>query len=185
MPGHDEVVHWNRNSGRDLHPLKNRAFPRHTITPSAQSALRSMDCVASLAMTMCESRRDKLTRRANQPNPVQPSPKKYSAFAVGQITATDSPIPSRSEGRSPSSRTLGRVAVDAAASARKVIAGRFAVSDRRRADDGADPPSLKLRRSGTKLVEVFGAGGRVRQNRVVLAPVAGVKSAEARQPNRA
>jgi hypothetical protein len=51
-------------------------------------------------------------RRANQQNPVQPSSKKYSAFAVGQITAKDSRILSREEGRWPSSRTLGQVAVD-------------------------------------------------------------------------
>jgi hypothetical protein len=44
--------------------------------------------------------------------PVQSSHKKYSAFAVGQITAKDSRILSREEGRWPSSRTLGQVAVD-------------------------------------------------------------------------
>jgi hypothetical protein len=48
-----------------------------------------------------------------------------------------------------------------------------------------NPPSLKLRRTGTKPVEAFGADGRVRQNRVVLAPVAGVKPAEVFRPNRA
>jgi hypothetical protein len=43
---------------------------------------------------------------------VQPLREKYSAFAVGQITAKDSHILSREEGRWPSSRTLGQVAVD-------------------------------------------------------------------------
>jgi hypothetical protein len=37
------------------------------------------------------------------------------------------------------------------------------------------PPSLKLRRTGTKPVEAFGVDGCVRQNRVVPTPVAGVK----------
>ena len=56
----------------------------------------------------------------------------------------------------------------------------FPVSDRTaRRTNGADPPSLKLRRTWHKPVE---ASWRRRccgrQNRVVLAPVAGVKSAE-------
>ena len=37
----------------------------------------------------------------------------------------------------------------------------------------------------TWLVEVFGGGSCVRQNRVVLAPVAGVKLMEIVEPNRA
>ena len=48
--------------------------------------------------------------------PVQPRPQKYSTSSRPQITLTTSAIPSREEGRWPSSRTLGRVAVDAAAS---------------------------------------------------------------------
>jgi hypothetical protein len=49
---------------------------------------------------------------------------KDSAFAVGQIISTSSPILSRYKGRWPSSRTLGQDAVDAAASGANVIAGR-------------------------------------------------------------
>ncbi len=65
------------------------------------------------------------------------------------------------------------------------LQGGLPVSDRhhvRRATP--NPPSLKLRRTGTKPVETFCVGVCVRQNRVVLAPVAGAKFAEARQPNR-
>jgi hypothetical protein len=47
---------------------------------------------------------------------VQSHPQKYSASRETQITPTTPAIPSREEGRWPSSRTLGRVAVDAAAS---------------------------------------------------------------------
>src|SRR5260370_35145085 len=47
-----------------------------------------------------------------------------------------------------------------------------------------NPPAPKLRRTGTKPVEAFGVDGCVRQSRVVLAPVAGVKSAETYRPNR-
>ena len=48
--------------------------------------------------------------------PVQPSREKFPAFAVGQIKTTIVAILSHSEGRWPSSRTLGQVVVDAAAS---------------------------------------------------------------------
>jgi hypothetical protein len=48
--------------------------------------------------------------------PVQPRPQKYSTSSRPQITSKTPAIPSREEGRWPSSRTLGRVAVDAAAS---------------------------------------------------------------------
>jgi hypothetical protein len=93
------------------------------------SASGAMDSFASLAMTMWRE-------QARQIDPtgkslpvfrdvrVQPILKKYSAFAVGQITATDSRILSRKEGRWPSSRTLGRAAVDATALRARRIAGR-------------------------------------------------------------
>jgi hypothetical protein len=45
-------------------------------------------------------------------NGVKPGKQKYSASPIGQITGTNLAIPSHSEGRRPSSRTLGRVAVD-------------------------------------------------------------------------
>ena len=97
--------------------------------------------------------------------PVQPRLKKYSASPLPQITPTNPAIPSRLEGRWPSSRTLGRVAVDAAASgAWWCWQGGPEVRERtQRADDWR---------------------GCVRQSRVVLAPVAGVKPAEERRPNR-
>jgi hypothetical protein len=65
-----------------------------------------------------------------------------------------------------SSRNAGRDVVDASASARKAIAGRGQTRERFAA------------------CETNGAS-RVRQNRVVLTPVAGAKSAEACRPNRA
>jgi hypothetical protein len=40
----------------------------------------------------------------------------------------------------------------------------------RRQTSGADPPSLKLRRTGTRPVEAFGVDGRGRRSRVVLTP---------------
>ena len=54
------------------------------------------------------------------------SPLKKIFLFSGDPKSVQNSSPSRpEEGRWPSSRTLGRVAVDAAASARKVIAGRF------------------------------------------------------------
>jgi hypothetical protein len=48
------------------------------------------------------------------------------------------------------------------------------------------PPSPGFRRKGTRPGEAsWQRRGRVRQNRVVLTPVAGAKSAEASRPNRA
>jgi hypothetical protein len=62
-----------------------------------------------------------------------------------------------------------------------VFAGRSSVSERRRARRTTLlSPSTKLRRTCTSLAKRLAKTGRVRQNRVVLAPVAGVKSAEAR-----
>jgi hypothetical protein len=69
--------------------------------------------------------------------PVQRPQQKYSASRETQITPTSQAIPSREEGRWPSSRTLGRVAVDAAASdargvRRAVIRERTSRADERR-----------------------------------------------------
>jgi hypothetical protein len=69
--------------------------------------------------------------------PVQSSLKKYTSSRATQITLTNPAIPSREEGRWPSSRTLGRVAVDAAASGargvrRAVIRERASRADERR-----------------------------------------------------
>jgi hypothetical protein len=44
-------------------------------------------------------RRKNFACRANHPKPVKPASRKYSAFAVGQITATSSPHPGPQEGR--------------------------------------------------------------------------------------
>jgi hypothetical protein len=49
-------------------------------------------------------------------NHVKPRNQKYSASRLTQLTRKTPAIPSRGEGRWPSSLTLGRVAVDAAAS---------------------------------------------------------------------
>jgi hypothetical protein len=87
------------------------------------------------------------------------------------------PVPE--EGRWPSSRTLGWDAVDAAASGAQLFSqGGFSRerSNGVRTND-ASTLLLKLGRqhmAGQGLVEA----ARVRQNRVVLAPVAGAKSAE-------
>jgi SBF-like CPA transporter family (DUF4137) len=56
----------------------------------AQPGLRS--CFAGRARTIRCRGRDRTTRRANQQKSVQPSREKYSAFAVGQITATTPPV---------------------------------------------------------------------------------------------
>ena len=107
-----------------------------------------------------------IARQANQQIPVQPSFKKYSAMLVGQIISTSLRHPVPQEGRWPSSQTLGWDAVDAAASGANEIAGQASVCER---STGA----IDERRCG------------VRQSRVVLAPVAGVKLAEVHEPNRA
>jgi hypothetical protein len=88
------------------------------------------------------------------------------------------PIPSREEGRWPSSRTLGRVAVDAAAPGARGVrrAGfreRISRADERRLNASA-MASVGRHSAGWS----FGGGSCVRQNRVVLAPVAGVKPAQ-------
>jgi hypothetical protein len=68
-------------------------------------ALRS--CFASRASEISRPGRDKTTRRANHPKPVQPSAQKYFAFAVGQITDLTSPVSPDERGGSRSSRTCG------------------------------------------------------------------------------
>jgi hypothetical protein len=91
--------------------------------------------------------------------PVQSPPKKYTSSRETQITLTTPAIPSRLEGRWPSSRTLGRDAVDAAASGAWLC--------------WQGGPNVRER---TQRVDDW--RGCVRQKRVVLAPVAGVKPAE-------
>ena len=105
-----------------------------------------------------------LIRRANQQKLASPLcknisvfPKSKSGYVIGY------PVPLR--GALASVTNAGRVAVDAAASGvtRDGRAGFQSVSGRRHADERCCC---------------------VRQNRVVPAPVAGVKFAEARRPNR-
>src|SRR6476660_9139002 len=72
--------------------------------------------------------------------PVQSRPQKYSASRETQITLTHPAILSRLEERWPSSRTLGRVAVDAAASGawRRSQGGLWFVSGRSVQTTGAE-----------------------------------------------
>jgi hypothetical protein len=55
-----------------------------------------------------------------------------------------------------------------------MFAGRLSVSDRQRVDERRLNASARTSAGRTWLVEWFGEGSCVRQNRVVLAPVAGV-----------
>jgi hypothetical protein len=90
------------------------------------------------------------------------------------------------EGRRPSSRTLGWDAVDAAASGANEIAGRLAVSGHRAPDERRYfRPCWRFRRACPPK-PLAKADGCVRQNRVVPAPVAGVKLpvATSIQPDR-
>jgi hypothetical protein len=119
---------------------------------------------------ICESGRANLPSRFNVICPVQSLSQKYSSSHFPQITRGVGHRHERWDGMRWTRQC--RRAMESQ--------GRFKpVSGRQRARRTAlNPPSLKLRRTGTKPVEAFGAGGCVRQNRVVLAPVAGVKSAE-------
>ncbi len=66
-----------------------------------------------------------------------------------------------------------------------MFAGRFSVSDRQRVDERRLNASAKTSAGRKWRVGWVGEGSCVRQNRVVLAPVAGVKSAEVfAKPNR-
>ena len=103
--------------------------------------------------------RDKSTRRANQRSqrkPVQPSCKKYFAFAVGQISSTSSPRPFPARGALAIVTNAGWDAVDAAASGAKLV--------RRAASRREQTTARKMNDTSC-----------VRQNRVVPTPVAGAK----------
>jgi len=65
-----------------------------------------------------------LLNQINLMLPVQPRSKKYSAFAIGQITAISSAVQPRQEGRIAIVTDAGLDAVDAAASGAIVVAGR-------------------------------------------------------------
>jgi len=115
-------------------------------------------------------------RRANQRFGCQVHHKKIFLFSStpNHPYILRRPVPV--EGRWPSSRTLGRDAVDAAVSGAWscLQGGLWSVSEHSVQTTGAN-----ARRSLSAKT-----GGCVRQNRVVLAPVAGVKLTEARRPNR-
>ena len=81
---------------------------------------------------------------------VQSHPQKYSASRETQITPTTPAIPSREEGRWPSSRTLGRVAVDAAASGAKG-ACRAVIRERARRADERRLNAFSIASAGTHL----------------------------------
>ena len=102
---------------------------------------------------------------------VQPSRKKYFACPVGQITSTSFGHSVPREGRWPSSRTLGRDAVDAAASgARLVSQGEMnLVSDFRRARrtalfstfaKGGGPVRRSFSEGGSRTAKPCGPGTR-------------------------
>jgi len=93
---------------------------------SEDGGLRFPRCLACRALRITanlSSRFNVICPTGKSDFPVQPFSKKFSTLLVGQIISTSSRHPVPREGRWPSSRTLGRVAVDAAASARKGIAG--------------------------------------------------------------
>jgi hypothetical protein len=115
-------------------------------------------------------------RRANQRFARQVHHKKIFLFPSTPNHPYISRHPVPVEGRWPSSRTLGRDAVDAAVSGAWSCSqgGLWSVSEHSVPTTGANAwRSLSAK-----------TGGCVRQKRVVLAPVAGVKLAEARRPNR-
>jgi hypothetical protein len=110
-------------------------------------------------------RKTKFLSRINLICPVESPLQKYSPSPFTQITSI-SPPSRPPEGRWPSSLTRGGMRWTRQRRARNVIAGR-------------DEP--RERENGVRTTDAF----RVRQSRVVLAPVAGVKFAEARRPDRA
>jgi hypothetical protein len=103
----------------------------------------------------------KTARRANQQKPVQPRLQKYFCFLQTQITGLSSKSRALRRGVGHRHERWARDAVDAAASSRE--------GDRRARS--YEPVSDRHAQDERR--------GCVRQSRVVLAPVAGVKSAEA------
>ncbi len=115
--------------------------------------------------------------------PVQSSPQKYSPSRYPQITLiTRAPHPLERGAYRDRHETLGWGAVDAAASGAQAAVFRERSTACRRT---ALKASARTSAGRKWPVEWFGEGSCVRQNRVVLAPVAGVKSAEVfAKPNR-
>jgi hypothetical protein len=93
-----------------------------TLMQQPGEAVAQVASIAHRSLEQYDGQETRVRVHANFPSNfkaiphVQTGSKKYSAFHVGQINFIPRAIPSRSEGRWPSSRTLGRDAVDAAAS---------------------------------------------------------------------
>ena len=150
-------------------------------------AMSTLIATAAAAIPAGASDRANLLNRFKVICPVQPLSQKYIRFRLTQISSRNPAVPP-TEGRIAIVTDAGWDAVDAAASARKCV--RRAVSRERATAcrrTAHVPPSLKLRRTGSKEPgEAFGVDGRCgRRSRVVLASVADVKLAEASRPDRA
>ena len=118
-------------------------------------------------------------RRANHSKSVQPFLEKYSAFPVGQIISTSSPHPVPKRGALAIVTNVGMGCGGRGSVGRVIaVAGRFYVSDR--AARGRTALQRLRQDFGRLHAGGLGIGGGccVRQSRVVLAPVAGVKLAE-------
>ena len=95
---------------RDTHQFKfteMMGFAKGSTHPTSRAIA---PCGPASSRAQAKSRdphRGKTTRRANHPKPVQPSARKYFAFAVGQITDLTSPVSPDERGGSRSSRTRG------------------------------------------------------------------------------
>jgi hypothetical protein len=106
-----------------------------------------------------------LSNRINVICPVQTSPKKYFAFAVGQIGATSLPHPFPARGALAIVTNAGGDAVDATASGAQMFAGRFSVSEPRRAGRTTQTRTAKPCGPGTRCWCQVG-GGFCQPNRV-------------------
>ena len=111
----------------------------------------------------CRPRTDCLTGKSV--NPVQPPLQKYFCSRLTQITSISPAVPPHSRGVSRSSRTRVGMRWTRQRLARAGIAGRV------------EPRERTKRVRTTDVI-------RGRQSRVVLAPVAGAKFAEASRPDR-
>ncbi len=134
-------IRWSQNfslSPRRRNRPASRYGRRSRKTPPRHSESAHRRCPQRQALCACAGNDDRpLTRSSPRPRVICPSCQRAAALgscACSQIKSISPSIPSRSRGVSRSSRTLERDAVDAAAAQ----------------DERADPPSLKLRRDGTK-----------------------------------
>ena len=155
----------------ERHPLDGAAARRPQHAALGQKRTSAHPAGRSADRSRCYR-----ARRANQRFACQVHPKKIFLFLSTPNHPYISRHPVPVEGRWPSSRTLGRDAVDAAVLGAWSCSqgGLCSVSEHSVQTTGAN-----ARRSLSAMT-----GGCVRQKRVVLAPVAGVKLAEACRPNR-